>query len=216
MQPIDNPLNSIAMIDVYYAPTPNGVKIPIALEELGAPYRIVPVNLGREEQKRPDFLALNPNGRIPVIVDHDGHDGEPVSVFESGAILLYLAEKFGGLMPAAPRERIRALEYLFFQVGGVGPMFGQAGWFIRQPERIPVGIDRYQNESRRLTAVLETRLQQAPWLAGETFSVADIAHFGWLRVADYAGIHLDEFPAVSAWLSRIRARPAVQRVLSTH
>ncbi|MBB2487516.1 glutathione S-transferase N-terminal domain-containing protein [Mitsuaria sp. WAJ17] len=202
------------MIDVYYAPTPNGVKIPIALEELGAPYRIVPVNLGRDEQKRPDFLALNPNGRIPVIVDPKGPEGEPVSVFESGAILLYLAEKYGGLMPAVPRERIRALEYLFFQVGGVGPMFGQAGWFMRQSERITAGIERYQAESRRLTAVLETRLQQSPWLAGERFSVADIAHFGWLRVADYAGVRIDRYPAVQDWLQRIESRPAVQRALS--
>ncbi|MCV2419910.1 glutathione S-transferase family protein [Paucibacter sp. DJ2R-2] len=201
------------MIDVYYAPTPNGVKIPIALEELGAPYRLVPVNLGREEQKQPEFLALNPNGRIPVIVDPDGPGGEPVSVFESGAILLYLADKFGGLMPSDPRDRIRALEYLFFQVGGVGPMFGQAGWFMRQPERITVGIERYQAESRRLTAVLETRLQEAHWLAGESFSVADIAHFGWLRVADYAGVRLEPYPAVQDWLQRIASRPAVQRAV---
>ncbi|MBT9458525.1 MAG: glutathione S-transferase N-terminal domain-containing protein [Burkholderiaceae bacterium] len=204
------------MIDVYFAPTPNGVKIPIALEELGVPYRVVPVNLARDEQKQPAFLALNPNGRIPVIVDPDGPDGEPVSVFESGAILLYLAEKYSGLMPESPRERLRALEYLFFQIGGVGPMFGQAGWFMRQPERVAVGIDRYQAESRRLTGVLESRLQQAPWLAGSIFSVADIAHFGWLRVADYAGVRLEEFPAVRDWVSRILARPAVQRGLGAH
>lgn len=204
------------MIDVYFAPTPNGVKIPIALEELGVPYRVVPVNLARQEQKQPAFLALNPNGRIPVIVDPDGPDGEPVSVFESGAILLYLAEKYSGLMPESPRERLRALEYLFFQIGGVGPMFGQAGWFMRQPERVAAGIDRYQAESRRLTGVLEARLQQAPWLAGSIFSVADIAHFGWLRVADYAGVRLEEFPAVRDWVSRILARPAVQRGLGAH
>lgn len=204
------------MIDVYFAPTPNGVKIPIALEELGVPYRVVPVNLARDEQKQTAFLALNPNGRIPVIVDPDGPDGEPVSVFESGAILLYLAEKYSGLMPESPRERLRALEYLFFQIGGVGPMFGQAGWFMRQPERVAVGIDRYQAESRRLTGVLESRLQQAPWLAGSIFSVADIAHFGWLRVADYAGVRLEEFPAVRDWVSRILARPAVQRGLGAH
>ncbi len=201
------------MIDVYFAPTPNGIKIPIALEELGAPYRLRPVDLGRLEQKQPEFLALNPNGRIPVIVDHEGPDGEPVSVFESGAILLYLAEKFGGLLPSAPRERIRAMEYLFFQVAGVGPMFGQAGWFMRQAEPIPLAIERYQSESRRLSAVLESRLQEAPWLAGASYSVADIAHFGWLRVADYAGVKLEEFPALQDWLQRIHARPAVQRAL---
>ncbi|WP_374438948.1 glutathione S-transferase family protein [Inhella sp.] len=201
------------MIDVYFAPTPNGIKIPIALEELGVPYRLIPVNLAANEQKRPEFLKINPNGRIPAIVDPQGADGQPVSVFESGAILLYLAEKFGGLLPAPPRERIRALEYLFFQVGGVGPMFGQAGWFARQPEKIAVGIERYQGESRRLTAVLEARLREAPWLAGESFSIADIAHFGWLRSAGYAGVKLEDFPAVQAWVERIAQRPAVKRAL---
>lgn len=204
------------MIDVYYAPTPNGVKIPIALEELGAPYRLIPVDLGRLEQKRPEFLALNPNGRIPVIVDPAGPDGEPLSVFESGAILQYLAEKYGGLLPRDARERWRALEYLYFQVGGVGPMFGQAGWFMRQSERLPLAIERYQTEARRLTQVLETRLQGAPWLAGNSFSIADIAHFGWLRVADYANVNVEDYPAVSRWLDRIKARPAVQRALKLH
>jgi GST-like protein len=201
------------MIDVYTAHTPNGVKVPIALEELQVPYRVHRIDLGANEQKRPEFLRLNPNGRIPAIVDEDGPGGAPVSVFESGAILWYLAEKVPGLMPGNPVERIRALEYTFFQVGGVGPMFGQAGWFMSHSQPMPLAITRYQTEANRLTAVLETRLQQAPWLAGETYSVADVMNFGWLRVAHYAGVQLGDYPAVQAWVDRIAARPAVVRGL---
>ncbi|MBP8271024.1 MAG: glutathione S-transferase N-terminal domain-containing protein [Sphaerotilus sp.] len=203
------------MIDVYTADTPNGVKVPIALEELGVPYRILRVNLGAQEQKSPDFLRLNPNGRIPAIVDSDGPGGVPLSVFESGAILWYLAEKFGGLIPADPVERVRALEYTFFQVGGVGPMFGQAGWFTRSaPESVAFAIERYRKESNRLTAVLEARLQQVPWLAGAEFSVADIMIFGWLDAPDYAGVSLADYPAVSGWRNRMHLRPGVQRGLA--
>ena len=201
------------MIEVHTADTPNGVKVPIALEELGVPYRMHRVNLGANEQKRREFLRLNPNGRIPVIVDPDGPLGMPLSVFESGAILWYLAEKFPGLMPADPIERIRALEYTFFQVGGIGPMFGQAGWFARHNERMPLAIDRYQAEARRLTAVLEARLLSTPWLAGQSYSVADIMNFGWLRLSQYAGVPLEDYPAVQAWVERISARPAVMRAL---
>jgi GST-like protein len=201
------------MIDVYTANTPNGVKVPIALEELGVPYRVHRVDLGAGEQKRPDFLRLNPNGRIPVIVDPVGPGGAPLSAFESGAILWYLAEKHPGLMPTDPVERMRALEYTFFQVGGVGPMFGQVGWFLRHAQPMPLAIERYQSEARRLTAVLESRLASEPWLAGSTYSVADIMNFGWLRSAGYAGVRLEEFPAVGAWVERIAARPAVQRGL---
>ena len=201
------------MIDVYTANTPNGVKVPIALEELGVPYRVVRLDLSAQDQKRPDFLRLNPNGRIPAIVDSDGPGGAPLSVFESGAILWYLAEKYPGLMPADPVERIRALEYTFFQVGGVGPMFGQAGWFMRHSEPMPLAITRYQAESNRLTAVLEARLQVSPWLAGESYSVADIMNFGWLRAPQYAGVQLDAYPAVLAWVNRMAARPAVIRGL---
>ena len=202
------------MIDVYTANTPNGVKIPIALEELGVPYRVTLLQLSANEQKRPEFLTLNPNGRIPVIIDQDGPAGQALSVFESGAILLYLADKFGRLIPADPVGRVRALEYLFFQVGGTGPMFGQAGWFMRQPEQVPLAIRRYQDESRRLTAVLETRLSEQPWLAGDAYSIADIAHFGWLRSASYAGVDLADYPKVQAWVEAIAARPAVQRGLN--
>jgi GSH-dependent disulfide-bond oxidoreductase len=203
------------MIDVHTADTPNGVKVPIALEELGVPYRILRVNLGALEQKHPDFLRLNPNGRIPAIVDTEGPGGVPLSVFESGAILWYLAEKYGGLIPSHPVERVRALEYTFFQVGGVGPMFGQAGWFTRSaPEPVAIAIERYRKESNRLTAVLEARLQQVPWLAGREFSVADIMNFGWLDAPDYAGVNLADYPAVSAWRDRMRLRPGVQRGLA--
>jgi GST-like protein len=203
------------MIDVYTAPTPNGVKVPIALEELELPYRIVRVDLGTGEQKRPEFLEISPNGRIPAIVDPDGPSGRPIAVFESGAILFYLAEKANGLLPLDPEERIRALEYSFFQVGGVGPMFGQAGWFQRSaPEQIPFALERYQGESKRLTEVLESRLGRSLWLAGGSYSIADILCFGWLRVATYAGVDLARFPAVKGWVERIEARPAVKRGLA--
>lgn len=203
------------MIDVYTAKTPNGIKVPIALEELGAPYRIMRVNLGALEQKRPDFLRINPNGRIPAIVDQDGPGGVPMSVFESGAIVWYLAEKFGALIPTDPVERVRALEYTFFQVGGIGPMFGQAGWFERSaPQRVDLAIERYRNESNRLTSVLEARLRQVSWLAGSEFSVADIMNFGWLDAAAYAGVKLADYPAVGEWVDRVRLRPAVQRGLA--
>lgn len=201
------------MIDVYTANTPNGVKVPIALEELGVPYRVLRIDLGAQQQKSAEFLRLNPNGRIPVIVDHDGPAGAPMSVFESGAILWYLAEKYPGLMPLDATERVRALEYTFFQVGGIGPMFGQAGWFARQREPVPIAIERYQIESNRLTAVLESRLKAAPWLAGSRYSIADIMNFGWLRDAHYAGVQLADYPAVQAWVDRIAARPAVLRGL---
>ena len=201
------------MIDVYTANTPNGVKVPIALEELQVPYRMHRIDLGANEQKRPEFLRLSPNGRIPAIVDPDGPGGAPLSVFESGAILWYLAEKFPGVMPRDAAERVRALEYTFFQVGGIGPMFGQAGWFARQSERVPLAIERYRAEARRLTAVLESRLQSAPWLAGQIYSVADIMSFGWLRAPEYAGVQLDDYPAVKDWVGRVAARPAVIRGL---
>lgn len=203
------------MIELYTANTPNGVKIPIALEELGLDYRLIKLNLAAGEQKRPAFLALNPNGRIPVIVDLDGPAGQPISVFESGAILLYLAQKGAGLLPEDAFARWRAMEYLFLQVSAVGPMFGQAGWFLRSAAHpIAVAIERYCSEAVRLTEVLEARLSEQPWLAGAEYSLADISHFGWLRVADYAGVELSRFPAVQDWVARISARPAVQRAFA--
>lgn len=203
------------MIDVYTANTPNGIKVPIALEELGVPYRLIKMNLAAKDQKTPEFLQINPNGRIPAIVDLDGPGGAPLTVFESGAVLLYLAERFGGLLPKHPVERLRAIEYSFFQTGGIGPMFGQAGWFLRSaPERIPIAIARYQNESRRLVEVIETRLQVAPWLAGSEYSIADIMNFCWLRNGAYAGLETDDLISTKAWIATIAARPAVQRGLA--
>lgn len=203
------------MIELYSANTPNGLKVPIALEELGVEYRLIKVDLAAGEQTRPAFHSLNPNGKIPVIVDHDGPEGEPLNLAESGAILLYLAEKHAALLPKEPRARQRAMEFLFLQVASVGPMFGQAGWFLRSaPELMPVAIERYRKESLRLTALLDARLQAHPWLAGESYSIADIMHFSWLHIADYAGVDLKQFPSVRDWIARISARPAVQRALS--
>lgn len=203
------------MIELYSANTPNGLKVPIALEELDAEYRLIKVDLSKGEQKRPAFLALNPNGRIPVLVDLDGPGAQPLSLAESGAILLYLAQKHGALLPQDLHEYQRAMEYLFLQVASVGPMFGQAGWFLRSaPEPVPLAIERYRNESLRLTGLLDERLAEVPWLAGSHYSIADIMHFSWLRVADYAGVDLDKFPHVRAWVERISARPAVQRALA--
>lgn len=202
------------MIELYSANTPNGIKVPIALEELGVEYRLITVNLAADEQKQPAFLSLNPNGRIPLLVDFSTPDGVPLNLAESGAILLYLAQTYGGLLPDDFRPRQRAMEYLFLQVASIGPMFGQAGWFLRSAAQpIPVAIDRFRNESLRLTALLEARLQKHPWLAGDEYSLADIMHFSWLRIAHYAGIDLARFPALSAWVATINARPAVQRAL---
>jgi GST-like protein len=203
------------MIEVYTANTPNGIKVPIALEELGLEYRLITVNLAAGEQNRPEFLAINPNGRIPAIVDHQGPDGQRLSLFESGAILLYLAEKAGGLLPRDALERQRAMEYLFLQVASVGPMFGQAGWFLRStPMPCAVAIERFRGEALRLTGVLEARLRQQPWLAGSEYSLADVMNFSWLRMAHYGGVELARFPAVAAWVATISERPAVQRALA--
>ena len=203
------------MIDVYTALTPNGIKVPIALEELGLEYRLITVNLAAGEQHRPEFLAINPNGRIPAIVDQHGPDGQAVSLFESGAILLYLAEKAGALLPRDSLERLRAMEYLFLQVASVGPMFGQAGWFLRSaPAPCAVAIERFRGEALRLTGVLEARLREHQWLAGSEYSVADIMNFSWLRMAHYGGVELTKFPAVAAWVATISERPAVQRALA--
>lgn len=200
------------MIDVYTADTPNGVKIPIALEEIGAPYKIIRVNLSTQEQKREEFLKLNPNGRIPAIVDHDGPLDGPFVVFESGAILLYLAEKFGALLPIDPQGRITAIAWTFFQVSGVGPMFGQARFWRRRAEANPAAIERYEQESARLVTVLERRLRDTTYLAGEMVSIADVAHFGWIDVAEvYAGVDLSTAPSVARWREALRARPSFQR-----
>ena len=200
------------MIDVWTWPTPNGHKVHIALEELGLPYTVVPVNIGKGEQFRPEFLAITPNHRIPAIVDHDGPGGKPLPLFESGAILIYLAEKTGKLLPADPAARYTALQWLMFQMGGVGPMFGQHGHFHHYaPEKIPYAMDRYANEIRRLLRVLNTRLGEAAYLAGDDYSIADIATWPWLRFPERRGIDYADYPAVQRWYEAIAARPAVQR-----
>ncbi|WP_119156059.1 glutathione S-transferase family protein [Caldimonas tepidiphila] len=196
------------MIDLYTAATPNGHKISIALEELALPYRPQVLDLGKKDQKEPWFLAINPNGRIPAIVDRDEGD---FAVFESGAILLYLAEKTGRLLPADAKGRSQVVQWLMFQMGGVGPMMGQANVFHRYlPERIQTAIDRYQGETRRLLRVLDTRLQQHEYLAGE-YSIADIANWAWVRTHRWSGVEIDDLPHLQRWLAAIRARPAVQK-----
>lgn len=199
------------MITLFTAATPNGHKVSILLEELGLPYRVHPLDLLKNEQKADWYLDINPNGRIPAIIDHDNND---FAVFESGAILIYLAEKAGVLLPSEPKARSRALQWLMFQMGGLGPMQGQAHVFFRySPEKIPFAISRYQNETRRLYEVLETQLQKTPFLAGD-YSIADIAAFPWVRLHDWAGVTVDGLPAVQRWLAAIAARPAVQRGLA--
>ena len=196
------------MIDLYTAATPNGHKVSIALEELGLPYTLKAIDLAAGEQKRPEFLALNPNGRIPVIVDRAADD---FVVFESGAILIYLAEQTGRLMPVDAKGRSRVLQWLMFQMGGIGPMMGQANVFFRYfPERIQFAIDRYQGEVKRLFRVLDGQLARNEYLAGD-YSIADIANWAWVRTHNWSGVAIDDLPHLARWRDQIRARPAVQR-----
>lgn len=201
------------MIELYYWPTPNGHKITLFLEEAGLPYAIKPVNIGRGDQFAPAFLAISPNNRMPAIVDTGPADGgAPVSVFESGAILQYLAEKTGHFLPAGLRERIQVLEWLYWQVGGLGPMLGQNHHFNRYaPEKIPYAIDRYVNETRRLYGVLDGRLDGRSFIAGDDYSIADMAAYPWIVPHEAQGMDLADFPHLKAWFERIRARPATQR-----
>jgi len=197
------------MIDLYTAPTPNGWKASITLEELELPYRVHPVDLSKGVQKEPWFLEINPNGRIPAIVDRGEGD---LAVFESGAIMVYLAEKAGSpLLPAAAGPRARVLSWLMFQMGGVGPMMGQANVFFRYfPEKIQAAIDRYQNESRRLFEVLDGRLRDSEWLAGD-YSLADIANWSWVRIHGWSGVSVEGLDGLARWMEAVQARPAVQR-----
>lgn len=195
------------MIDLYTAATPNGHKVSIALEELGLPYRVHALSFDKKEQKAPEFLRINPNGRIPAIVD-DGF-----AVFESGAILIYLAEKTGKLLPSDVKGRSLAMQWLMFQMGGVGPMQGQANVFFRYfPEKLQGAIDRYQHETRRLYEVLDHRLGEAEYLAGD-YGIADIATYPWVRVHDWAGVSVDGLEHLQRWMAALAARPAVQRGL---
>ncbi|MDF1484391.1 glutathione binding-like protein [Ramlibacter sp. H39-3-26] len=199
-------------IQLYSWPTPNGHKIHIMLEECGLPYAAHAIDIGQGDQFKPDFLAISPNNKIPAIIDPQGPDGQPISVFESGAILLYLAGKTGRFLPASDRGKFEALQWLMFQMGSVGPMLGQAHHFrLYAPEKIPYAIDRYTSEARRLYGVLDKRLSQREWVAGDAYGVADIAIFPWLRSAENQGVDWADYPHAKRWFDAIAARPAVQR-----
>jgi GST-like protein len=196
------------MIDLYTSPTPNGWKASITLEELEIPYEVKTINLMEGDQKKPEFLAINPNGRIPAIVDRG--DGD-FPVFESGAIMIYLAEMAGGLLPTDAKGRSQVIQWLMFQMGGIGPMMGQANVFFRYfPETIQAAIDRYQNESRRLFEVLNGRLVDHQWLAGD-YSLADIANWSWVRIHGWSGVSIEGLDGLSRWMDEMAARPACQR-----
>ena len=200
------------MIEVYSWATPNGHKVHIMLEECGLPYKAHAVDIGAGDQFKPDFLAISPNNKIPAIVDPDGPDGKPISLFESGAILLYLAAKTGRFMPADVRGKYEVLEWLMFQMGGVGPMLGQAHHFrIYAPEKIPYAVDRYTNEAKRLYGVMNKRLAKAKYIGGNDYSIADIAIFPWLRSWKNQGIDWNDFPHLRGWFDEVSARPAVMR-----
>jgi len=199
-------------IDLYTWGTPNGRKISIMLEEIGLPYDVHPIDITKDEQFAPDFLAVSPNNKIPAIVDPDGPGGEPISLFESGAILIYLADKTGRFFPDEPRARYRTLEWLMFQMGGVGPFFGQAHHFRRfAKEKIPYAIDRYTNETRRLYGVLDKRLGVVPYLAGDDYTIADVATYPWTSRHEWQGVDLAEFANVKRWFDAVAARPAVDK-----
>ena len=209
-------------LQLYSAPTPNGVKISILLEELALPYEAHYVDIGRDETWTPEFLSLNPNGKIPSIIDPDGPGGKPLGLFESGAILLYLAEKTGKLLPADPAQRYEAIQWVFFQMAAIGPTFGQLGFFHKFAGREIADkrpLERYRSESRRLVGVLETRLAGRDWIMGDDYTIADISMLGWVRnlIGFYDARELvgfDDFKNVAAWLERGLARPAVQRGLT--
>jgi GST-like protein len=200
------------MIDVYSWPTPNGHKVHIMLEETGLKYRVHGINIRTGDQFKPEFLKISPNNRIPAIVDHDGPGGKALSLFESGAILLYLASKTGKFLPKDMHARWTCTQWLMWQMGGLGPMFGQANHFRRYAkDKIQYAIDRYTNEANRLTHVLDKRLAEAPYLAGDEYSIADIAVFPWMRGVENRGVAIAEYPNAERWFNAINARPAVQR-----
>lgn len=203
-------------IELFYWPTPNGWKISIMLEECGLPYEVKLVNIGKGDQFKPDFLAISPNNKMPAIVDPQGPDGAPISVFESGAILQYLGRKTGLFYPQDERGRVEVDQWLFWQMGGLGPMAGQAHHFrIYAPEKIPYAIDRYTNEVHRLYGVMNTRLADREFLAG-AYSIADIACVGWAKLWERQGQKIEEFPHLKRWLEAVLARPAVQRGLAVN
>jgi GST-like protein len=202
------------MIDLYYAPTPNGWKISIMLEECGLPYTVIPVNLGKGDQFKPDFLKISPNNRMPAIVDHDGIDGLPVSVFESGAILMYLGEKSGKFFSQEPRNRVKILEWLFWQIGGLGPMAGQVSHFVNYAPNFPgdhsYSEKRYKDEYDRLLGIMNNILSEREYLAGD-YSIADMASFPWVTAYKRYEVDLDRFQNVRRWFDELKNRPAVRR-----
>lgn len=203
------------MIDLFAFATPNSIKVAILLEELGVDYAYHPINIRAGEQKTPGYLALNPNAKVPVIIDHQGPGDTPITVTESGAILLYLAERFGRFLPIDPIARVRCLEWLMFQAAGLGPMFGQSGYFLKlAPEPVPAAIDRFHAEAKRHLRVLDGRLAESEWLAGDTYSVADIATFGWIWRRAFAGVDFTDTPNVERWFVAIEQRPAVGRAIA--
>ena len=200
------------MIDFYTFATPNGRKVSILLEELGLEYSTHVVDIRNGDQSKPEYLAINPNGKIPAIVDHDGPDGKPLSMFESGAILIYLCEKTASnLLPVEPRARAETMSWLMFQMAGVGPMFGQTHHFLHfAPEKVPYGIERYSKETKRLYGVLEHRLTDCPYVGGLTYTIADIATFPWVDRHELHGVDLKDFPHIQKWHVELKMRTAVQ------
>ena len=200
------------MIDLYTWSTSNGRKASIMLEELGADYTLHPIHIGKGDQFTPEYLAINPNGKIPAIVDSDGPGGAPIAVFESGAILIYLAEKYGQFLPTEPVARMEVIQWLMFQMGGIGPIFGQVHHFLRAAkEKVPYGIERYGTEARRLYGVLDRRLDGRDHLAGAGYSIADIATWPWVLRHEWQQIDLADYPNVKRWFDAVGSRPAVQR-----
>jgi len=203
------------MIDLYSWPTPNGHKIHIMLEETGLAYRVHPVDIGAGDQFKPEFLRISPNNKMPAMIDSDGPDGKPMSMFESGAMLLYLASKTGKFLPEDIRDRWATLQWLMFQMGGVGPMLGQAHHFLAYaPEKIPYAMQRYSNEANRLYGVMDRRLAESRFIACDEYTIADMAIMPWLRSYERQGVNMNEYPRVKRWFEGIAARPAVQRGLA--
>jgi GSH-dependent disulfide-bond oxidoreductase len=200
------------MLHLFSWPTPNGHKIHIMLEECGLPYKVTPINIGAGDQFKPDFLKISPNNKMPALVDPDGPDGKPISLFESGAILIYLAAKTGQFMPSTDRGKYQVLQWLMFQMGGVGPMLGQNHHFrLYAPEKLPYAIDRYTQEAKRIYGVINTQLSANAFIAGKSYSIADMAIYPWLRNWKAQGIELTDYPALKAWFDKLEKRPAVQR-----
>ncbi len=200
------------MIDLYTWATPNGHKVHIMLEETGLPYKVIPVNIGEGDQFKPEFLKISPNNKMPAMVDSDGPGGKPISIFESGAILLYLASKTGRFLPEDLRDKWSTLQWLMFQMGGVGPMLGQAHHFLQYaPEKIEYAMNRYRNEANRLYGVIDRRLKESKYIACDEYTIADMAIVPWLRMPERQGVNVDDYPHLKKWRDAILERPAVQR-----